>query len=115
MKVVKVLLRLAKLGNGLTLDRDIIGAINIGLRYLNPDGSPVPLGSTATHEPTVITRDLWARWKPLDATMNLYKMIGMNIKGQTVSLPQGLYRDMPEAGCPANSNSKRDGVCKYVA
>jgi IS605 OrfB family transposase len=43
------------------------------------DGSLVPLGSTATHEPTAIARDLWARWKSLDATKNLYKMIGMNI------------------------------------
>jgi hypothetical protein len=28
------------------------------------DGSPVPLGSTATHEPIEITRSLWGRWKP---------------------------------------------------
>ncbi|ACL10572.1 IS element ISDka1 orfB, putative transposase [Desulfurococcus amylolyticus 1221n] len=34
------------------------------------DGSPVPLGSTAAHEPTVIARDLWARWKSLEATLN---------------------------------------------
>jgi len=27
------------------------------------DGSPVPLGSTATHDPTGIARPLWARWK----------------------------------------------------
>ena len=32
------------------------------------DGSPVPLGSTSTHDPTVATRALWARWKPLDET-----------------------------------------------
>ena len=30
--------------------------------------SLVPLGSTATHDPTGIPRALWARWKPLDAT-----------------------------------------------
>jgi hypothetical protein len=27
------------------------------------DGSPVPLGSTATHEPIEILRSLWGRWK----------------------------------------------------
>jgi transposase len=42
-------MRLARLSNGLTMDRDMIGAINIGLRYLSSDGSPVALGSTGTH------------------------------------------------------------------
>lgn len=28
------------------------------------DGSPVPLGSTATGEPIEIPRSLWGRWKP---------------------------------------------------
>ncbi len=50
IKVIKVQLRLAKLGNGLFLDRDIIGAINIGLKYLSSDGSPMALGSTEPHE-----------------------------------------------------------------
>ncbi|MCC6053581.1 MAG: hypothetical protein LM569_05230, partial [Desulfurococcaceae archaeon] len=30
--------------------------------------SPVPLGSTATHDPTGIPKSLWARWKSLDET-----------------------------------------------
>jgi IS605 OrfB family transposase len=30
------------------------------------DGSPTPLGSTATHEPIEIPRSLWGRWKSLD-------------------------------------------------
>jgi hypothetical protein len=30
------------------------------------DGSPVPLGSTATSEPTEIPRSLWGRWRSLD-------------------------------------------------
>jgi hypothetical protein len=30
------------------------------------DGSPIPLGSTATHEPIEIPRSLWGRWKSLD-------------------------------------------------
>jgi len=30
------------------------------------DGSPVPLGSTATHEPIGISISPWGRWKSLD-------------------------------------------------
>jgi len=50
IRVIKVQLRLAKLYNGFVLDRDIIGAINIGLKYLSSDGSPMALGSTEPHE-----------------------------------------------------------------
>jgi hypothetical protein len=32
------------------------------------DGSPMPLGSTATSETIEIPRSLWGRWKSLDAT-----------------------------------------------
>ena len=49
-RVVKARLRLAKLSNGLVLDRDVVGAVNIGLGYLSSDGSPVALGSTEPHE-----------------------------------------------------------------
>jgi IS605 OrfB family transposase len=49
VKVVKVTLRVAWV-NGGVLERDVVGAVNIGLRYLNSDGSPVALGSTGTHE-----------------------------------------------------------------
>jgi hypothetical protein len=37
-----------------------------GLRGLSLDGSPMPLGSTATHEPIEIHRSLWGRWRSLD-------------------------------------------------
>ncbi|MGC8954116.1 MAG: IS200/IS605 family accessory protein TnpB-related protein, partial [Desulfurococcus sp.] len=50
VRVAKVALRLARLGNGLTLDRDVVGAVNIGLKHLSADGSPVALGSTGPHE-----------------------------------------------------------------
>jgi IS605 OrfB family transposase len=46
---------------------------------LRVDGSPVPLGSTAAHEPTVVTRALWARWKSLDETLKNPEMKGMTI------------------------------------
>jgi IS605 OrfB family transposase len=49
VKVVKVTLRVAWV-NGGVLERDVVGAVNIGLRYLNSDGSPVALGSTGAHE-----------------------------------------------------------------
>jgi hypothetical protein len=37
-----------------------------GFGFLSIDGSPMPLGSTATHEPIEIPRSLWGRWKSLD-------------------------------------------------
>ena len=50
IRVDKIQLRLAKLGNGLVLDRDVIGAINIGLKYLSSDGRAMALPSTEPHE-----------------------------------------------------------------
>jgi putative transposase len=49
VKVIKIQMRQERLSNGLTIDRNVIGAINIGLRYLSSGGSPVALGSTGTH------------------------------------------------------------------
>jgi len=49
VRVIKVRLRLARLSNGWILDRDMVGALNIGLRALASDGSPVALGSTEPH------------------------------------------------------------------
>jgi transposase len=42
-------MRLARLSNGLTMNRDMIGAINIGLRYLSSDGRGVAFTSTGAH------------------------------------------------------------------
>jgi len=36
-----------------------------GFGFLSLDGSTMPLGSTATHEPIEIPRSLWGRWRPL--------------------------------------------------
>jgi transposase len=49
VKVLKIVLRVAKVC-GTALERDVVGAINIGLKYLSTDGSPVALGSTDIHE-----------------------------------------------------------------
>jgi len=46
-KVHSTLFELRMAENG--LDRDVIGAINIGLRYLTKHGSPMALGSTEPH------------------------------------------------------------------
>jgi len=71
--------------------RDVVACVNLLVRArlgngshapslggLGVDGSPVPLGSTAIHDPTPIPKSLWARWKPLDAT-NKHKSMRMNI------------------------------------
>jgi IS605 OrfB family transposase len=49
VRVVKTTLRAAKV-SGRVIERDVVGAINIGLRYLNSDGRPVALASTGAHE-----------------------------------------------------------------
>jgi len=36
--------------------------------HLPLDGSPIPLGSTATHDPIGIPKSLWTRWKSLPQT-----------------------------------------------
>ncbi len=43
------------------------GSNALSLRPYIVDGSLMPLGSTATHEPTGIPKSLWARWKSLEA------------------------------------------------
>jgi putative transposase len=71
--------------------RDVVACYNLLLRAslgngssapslsgFTLDGSPIPLGSTAAHDPTVVTRALWARWKSLDAT-NKHELIRMSI------------------------------------
>jgi len=70
--------------------RDVVALWNLLLRArlgyggnapslggLTLDGSPVPLGSTATHEPAGIPRSLWARWKSLPQTQNTTVLIRM--------------------------------------
>ena len=71
--------------------RDVVACVNLltrarlgdgssapSLGGVAVDGSLVPLGSTATHDPTVVSKALWARWKSLDAT-NKHKLMRMSI------------------------------------
>jgi hypothetical protein len=44
------------------------GSAQKGFGVSTLNGSPMPLGSTATHEPIEIPRSLWERWKSPDAT-----------------------------------------------
>jgi hypothetical protein len=44
------------------------GSAQKGFGVSTLDGSPIPLGSTATYEPIEIPRSLWGRWKSPDAT-----------------------------------------------
>jgi putative transposase len=63
------LLLKARLGNG--SNAPSLGGLVV-------DGSPVPLGSTATHDPVLIAREVWARWKSLDAA-NKHELIRVSI------------------------------------
>ena len=49
IRVIRIQLRLAKVGSGLLLDRDVIGAINIGLKYISSDGGRVAFAPTGPH------------------------------------------------------------------
>jgi transposase len=46
---MRTTLRVARVRGGV-VERDVVGAINIGLRYLSSDGRPVALASTGAHE-----------------------------------------------------------------
>jgi len=77
---------------GETWHRDVVACYNLLLRALggdgghapsrmraliSVDGGPVPLGPTAAHEPTLIAREAWARWRSLGATSE-HKLMRMS-------------------------------------
>jgi len=53
-------------------------------KNLNLDGSPIPLSSTAAHDPIVVKKLLWMRRNSPNKTMKTYEMIRMKIWGETV-------------------------------
>ena len=53
VRVVKITLRVAKV-SGRIVERDVVGAINIGLRFLPSNGRPVALASTGAHDVRVM-------------------------------------------------------------
>jgi hypothetical protein len=46
---VKIVLRITYV-DGRIVERDVVGAINIGLKHLSSNGNPMVLGSTGAHE-----------------------------------------------------------------
>ena len=50
VKVIKIQMRLARLSNRLTIDRNVIGAINIGLKYFKSDGRDITSPLTEPQE-----------------------------------------------------------------
>jgi hypothetical protein len=42
------------------------GSAQKGFEVSTLDGSPMPLGSTATYETAGVSKTLWGRWKSLD-------------------------------------------------
>ena len=55
------------------------GAPSPALALISVDGSRVPFGSTGPHEPTGVSKSLWARAKSLHPTMTEYKVIGAKV------------------------------------
>jgi IS605 OrfB family transposase len=53
VRIVKMTLRVARIC-GRVVERDVVGAINIGLRYLNSNGRPMALASTGAHDVRVM-------------------------------------------------------------
>jgi len=85
VRVIKIQMRLARLSNGLTMDRDIIGAINIGLRYLSSDGkgrgvplnrAPCGLGEAGDPKP---------RANPANRIKDIHKYLEVSLAGKHYS------------------------------
>ena len=65
IKVMKTTLRVARVSDRV-VERDVVGAINIGLRFLSSDGRPVALASTGAHEVRVMLVSPHRGATPLD-------------------------------------------------
>jgi hypothetical protein len=50
------------------------------------DGSPVPLGSTATYETAGVSKTLWGRWKSLDNHRDAITSLWIKKHGNTNKL-----------------------------
>jgi len=57
------------------------------VRYIILDGSRIPFGSTATHDPITLPKGLWARWKSLPQTQFASILNRMKRWGQTAVRP----------------------------
>jgi hypothetical protein len=64
--------------------RSCDGSSAPSLGGLAVDGSPVPLGSTAAHDPIEVPRSLWVRWKSLEGIIKYLEIPTNTLQGQTV-------------------------------
>jgi len=62
------------------------GSAQKGFEVSSIDGSPMPLGSTATYEPIGIPRSLWGRWKSLDGHRDLIASLWVERQSNTNKL-----------------------------
>jgi len=67
------------------------GSIVSSLGGSSVDRSPVSLGSTAIHDPALIAREVWMRWKSLDKTLGtngFVKKLGVVTLNSMMNLPK---------------------------
>jgi putative transposase len=76
---VKIILRIAYV-DGRIIERDVVGAINIGLKYLFSNGSPMALGSTGA-------REVWV--KHVNPHLGLTPLTEIQVFGNTIKLLAG--------------------------
>jgi hypothetical protein len=73
-KVVKIILRIAYV-DGRIVERDVIGAINNGLKHLSSNGNPMALGSTGA-------REVWV--KHVNPHLGLTPLTEIQVFGNTI-------------------------------
>jgi len=74
--VIKIVLRIAYV-DGRVVERDAVGAINIGLEYLSSGGRPAALGLTGTHE---------ARVKPMIPSLGATPLTEIPLAGKRLDI-----------------------------
>ncbi|MDT7889767.1 MAG: IS200/IS605 family accessory protein TnpB-related protein [Desulfurococcales archaeon] len=84
-KAIKIVLRIAYV-DGRVFERDVVGAINIGLEYLSSGGRPVAFGSTGAHEVLGETGDPEPRCNPANGNTSIWKYHQIPLAGKRVSL-----------------------------
>jgi IS605 OrfB family transposase len=85
VRVVKTTLRVARVCDRV-VERDVVGAINIGLRYLSSNGRPVALASTGAHEVRVMLVIPHGGATPLDCLQPIRVMLRCRQQGNAEQL-----------------------------
>ena len=91
------------------MGRDVIGAINTGLKYLSPDGSPVALGSTEPHEVWVKQMNPHQGLTPL-TELKVLKISKSTVRGETLGSEKrerfSMFKDPTRLDCPLGREEK---------